>query len=546
MPISFIGSGVGTHAATSAQTYNFSSLLNAAGGTPTLAQGDIVVVAVVNSTAAVNRGAGALVPSGYTAAHTALFNTDTNASNYQVSYKFMGATPDTSVSIPASNATTSGIAYAVYVFRGVSATTPMDATPTTAGAGNTGVANAPAITPVTQGAWIVACGGAAVAAGAVFTNPAGMSTTTNHFRSTTITTTTNDANVGVALLTTWTSGAYDPAAFGGSTTTNTGSWSAVTLALRPIVNHGTTGVLTATLGSIAGSAVHNAPHSTTGTLAGQGGVIVGSAARTSSFVDHATTGTLTGQGSTVAGSSARFRAFASSGALTGQGAAIAGSASNFTPHSTSGALTGQGSAVAGTAARFRAFASSGALTGAGALLDGAAERTGAPIAHDTSGALVGGGPSIEGSAQNGTPALSEEIQPIHAVASRAFDIPSRSQLASLAKRQRVALGILPAPVKQQVKRIIRSIGKADPAEIRQQFDAMPLQQRFEALPAFQSALEFWMGVELSRQRARQEIAAIQQREQEITKILAEIERLSIIQQEEDDVAFMMMQIIAAE
>lgn len=108
------------------------------------------------------------------------------------------------------------------------------------------------------------------------------------------------------------------------------------------------------------------------------------------------------------------------------------------------------------------------------------------------------------------------------------------------------LGILPAPVKQQVKRIIRSIGKAEPAEIRQQFDAMPLPQRFEALPAFQSALEFWMGVELSRQRARHEISAIQQREQEITKILAEIERLSIIQQEEDDVAFMMMQLIAAE
>jgi len=209
--------------------------------------------------------------------------------------------------------------------------------------------------------------------------------------------------------------------------------------------------------------------------------------------------------------------------LSGQGALINGAATNFTPHDTSGALSGDGSAVAGSAAR-----SSGA------------------VSHDTSGALVGQGSVVDGSAQNGTPAPLDEIQPIHVDASSAFDIPSRSQLAALARKQRVALGILPSPVRQQVKRIIRSIGKAAPAEIRQQFDAMPLPQRFEALPAFQSALDFWMGVELSRQRARQEIARIQKQQQEITEILAEIERLTIIQQEEDDVVFMVMQLIAAE
>lgn len=55
-----------------------------------------------------------------------------------------------------------------------------------------------------------------------------------------------------------------------------------------------------------------------------------------------------------------------------------------------------------------------------------------------------------------------------------------------------------------------------------------------------------MGVELSRQLARQEIAKSQKRQQEIAEMLAEIERLSIIQREEDDVAFMLMQLIAAE
>lgn len=234
MAISFVGSHVGAHAATSAQTVNFSSLLNESGGAPTLQQGDIVFVAVENAST-VDRTRAQLTPSGYTAAHTDDYRNDSNDSNFLVSYKVMGATPDTSVAIPASNATTAGVAYAIYVFRGVDPITPLDVTPVVTGNINTGVANANAITPVTAGAWIVVFAGAAVAAGAVFTNPAGMSTTTNHFRSATITTTTNDANIAGAIYTGWTSGSYDPAVFGGSTSTNTGSWSAVTLALRPYV-----------------------------------------------------------------------------------------------------------------------------------------------------------------------------------------------------------------------------------------------------------------------------------------------------------------------
>ena len=234
MAITFVGSHVGTHAAVTAQTVNFSSLLNESGGTPTLQQGDIVLVAVENAST-VDRTQAQLTPSGYTAAHTDNYQNDSNDSNFLVSYKVMGVTPDTSVAIPASNATTAGVGYAIYVFRGVDTVTRFDVTPVVTGNINTGVANANAITPVTPGAWIVVFGGAAVAAGAVFTNPAGMSTTTNHFRSATITTTTNDANIAGAIYTGWTSGAYDPAAFGGSTSTNTGSWSAVTIALRPYI-----------------------------------------------------------------------------------------------------------------------------------------------------------------------------------------------------------------------------------------------------------------------------------------------------------------------
>lgn len=400
MAITFVGSGVGTHAAVSAQTYNFSSLLNDAGGTPTLAAGDIVYVAVENSST-VDRGAGALVPSGYTSAVAADYRGDSNDSNFQVSYKVMGGTPDTSVAIPASNATTAGVAYAVYVFRGVNTVGgPGDATPTTVGAGNTGIANAPAIVPVTAGAWVVAFGGAAVAAGAVFTNPAGMSATTNHFRSTTITTTTNDANIGGALYTAWTSGSYDPAVFGGSTTTNTGSWSAVTLALKPVVSHAATGVLTGQGSVVAGTAQHRVKHVATGVLVGSGAVVAGTATR---FRAHPSTGALVGQGAVVAGSASRAGGsvtHVATGALVGSGAVVAGTAQHRVKHTTTGVLVGQGSVVAGTATRFRAHPSTGAIIGSGAVVSGSAARSGAAVTHTASGALVGQGAVVSGTAQH--------------------------------------------------------------------------------------------------------------------------------------------------
>jgi hypothetical protein len=248
MAISFVGSHVGTHAAVSAQTVLFSNLRNESNAQPTLQQNDVVFVAVENAST-VNRstggGADVLVPSGYTGIDVHDYQDDSNDSNFRVSYKVMGATPDTSVAIPASNATTAGVAYAIYVFRGLDQASIQDTTAVRTGGIDTGIANAAAILPVTAGAWVVAFAGAAVASGAVFTNPAGMDSTTNHFRSATITSTTNDANIGGAIFSGWSSGSFDPAAFGGSTSTNTGSWSAVTLALRPA------NVLRASAGSFA-------------------------------------------------------------------------------------------------------------------------------------------------------------------------------------------------------------------------------------------------------------------------------------------------------
>lgn len=276
MAITFVGSKTFIHNAITAQSCSLTDLLDQAGASATLLQDDIVVINYVLGTT-VNRTLAQMSIGGYTAFAADLYQNDNNDANQLVSYKCMGVTPDATVSIPASNATTAGVAVVIHAFRGVNKNTPSDVTPTTAGGTNTGIADAAAITPVTQGAWILACGGAGVAAGAVFTNPAGMSATTNHFRSVTITTTTTDANAATALLTTWTSGSYNPAVFGGSSSTNSGSWVATTIALRPALN------------SSYGIG------STSGVLKGSG-ILVGTSAGVASL-----TGTVTGSG-TLAGS----------------------------------------------------------------------------------------------------------------------------------------------------------------------------------------------------------------------------------------------------
>jgi hypothetical protein len=190
MAITFVGSYASAHNVASAQSVALSNLRDAVNAQPTLQVGDLVVATVVHARAtSSSKTLASVTPAGYTAAHASVIGNqnEANVITMAVSYKFMGATPDTAISIPAADATTNGVAYDIHVFRGVDATTPLDTTTTTASAINTGVANAPSITPATPGAWISVHGGAAVAAGAVFTNPSGLSATTNHFRSATIT-----------------------------------------------------------------------------------------------------------------------------------------------------------------------------------------------------------------------------------------------------------------------------------------------------------------------------------------------------------------------
>jgi hypothetical protein len=105
----------------------------------------------------------------------------------------------------------------------------MDATPTYAtGSGTDNRPNPAAITPVTAGAWIVCCGGGAAAAGTTLYTAAYLTNLLTYNGAD-----TNDGTVGSGYYTGWTSGAYDPAVFGGGSVNAANSWGATTLALRP-------------------------------------------------------------------------------------------------------------------------------------------------------------------------------------------------------------------------------------------------------------------------------------------------------------------------
>lgn len=229
MPIQYVGGKTAGRAnGTSDLSVAINSGLTGGIGSAALA-GDLVIVTVSTGTAARQPALAITTPSGYTALTAQRTTATTYDTNVQTSYKRMGSTPDTTVTIPASGNNADGQAYTIQVFRGVDDINPLDVTPTYAtGSGTNSNPNPAAITPVTAGSWIVFCGGGAAATGAVYT----ASYLTNFLSSNGAD--TNDGTVGAGYYTAWTSGAYDGAAFAGGNANAANSWGCTTIALRPM------------------------------------------------------------------------------------------------------------------------------------------------------------------------------------------------------------------------------------------------------------------------------------------------------------------------
>ena len=382
--------------------------------------GDIVIVVTSfgnanNSTAPTVSGNSS---GAYTDIHAPFRANDTWDTNYAAEYAIQGSSVDTTLTITRVSSTAYGGVTVVQVWRGVDQGTPFDVTATTATGTNGSRPNAPAITPVTSGAVILAGGGGMqTTAGSAFTLPSNMTGGVSSFSNGT----TSDNGTFLAYYNAWTSGSFDPNAATGGTTSTSSSWCASTFALRPFVaaTHDTDGALTGQLGSVSGSAAHLAKHTTTGALTGQlgsasgtatryrqfassgaltgqGSTVTGDADRQSGVVTHVTDGTLVGQGSTVNGSSTRFKAYDTSGTLTGQDSSIVGDANRFREFSTSGNLDGQVASITGDARHNIPHATSGELTGQGSSIVGDAEHI--SLGHDATGDLVAQGAIIVGKA----------------------------------------------------------------------------------------------------------------------------------------------------
>lgn len=233
-----------------------------------LQDGDLVVVGyhVASNT---DRNIG-VTTAGYTE-EAELFANDTYDANLSVSWKVMGPTPDADVSLSSTGSSSHPGHVSIRAYRGVDATTPMDAAPTTATGINGLLVNPPAITPVTSGALVVIFGNGAAAQAALATPYASSDLT--DFNSGLVSD-LYDLAWGVGHYG-WTSGAFDAAAWTGPSSAATDSWNAVAMALRPAATGGGINGTASDTVSVTGSA--------TGTVA-----IAGAAATTVSVIGTAT------------------------------------------------------------------------------------------------------------------------------------------------------------------------------------------------------------------------------------------------------------------
>jgi hypothetical protein len=201
------------------------SLTDLTGGTSSApAAGDIVFIAVATGSTALRSQA----VSGYTQIASLYEDTAVNV-NLWVGYKVMGSTPDTTVTIPASGATTDAQTVAIQVWKNVHPDI-FDVTSTTSTIEFTVIPNPPSITTVSSNTVLLVVGAGAHANGT--------QTYTASYLSNFLTIGSNDDNdstIGFGSIARPTAGTYDPAAFTFSGSDSSAySSAAVTIAVKSL------------------------------------------------------------------------------------------------------------------------------------------------------------------------------------------------------------------------------------------------------------------------------------------------------------------------
>lgn len=229
MALQYVGGNTGAWAGATTGNNNVSLTALTGGLASSAAAGDIVVAVYVTGSAADRTLSITDGTTAYTLISTEQYsNGTTYDTNLRVAYKVLTAANANTVFGPTGNAQDAGAA-AVHVWRGINTATVLDVAAVPATGTGTGRPDGAAITPTTTGAIVIVAGGGAAATGANYT-----SSDLSNFRTTT-SADNNDAMVGIGSFA-WTSGAFNPAAWGGGTANAADSWAAITLALRPTVD----------------------------------------------------------------------------------------------------------------------------------------------------------------------------------------------------------------------------------------------------------------------------------------------------------------------
>lgn len=224
--------GYGKAAAnTPPQTVSLTNLTAPGGATGISAQPDDLIIAVSGWASDANYNPGPIT-SGYTELiNPDLYGNDTRDINLDVSYKFMGATPDTSLDVAASNNAAHGSFVIVLCIANVDLTTPFDGAVATATGIDGDIVDAPSQTPTVANTMLIAGGASSRAAnpGANGAGPANMTDITNQGGSGT----TRSAQCKVSSLLDPTVGvAFDPAAWTGTPNSASDAWAAFSFLLR--------------------------------------------------------------------------------------------------------------------------------------------------------------------------------------------------------------------------------------------------------------------------------------------------------------------------
>lgn len=222
--IEFVGGVANRSGANNAFSIPLTSLSGGLSSSPQAGDVVIVAIAVGIDDATTNP----ISISGYTTLASLISNpSEANDDDlyFNVAYKVLSSS-DTSISASGLGSSTT---YAVHVWRNVSNSTPIDVSPTTV-TDSLRIATPPSITPVTPGAVILsAMGIGSDSLNATFSN----SSMENLFTAGDANSSLQESSVGIASIAWSGSGSYTPTGWAISSTDNTSSGAAVTLALRP-------------------------------------------------------------------------------------------------------------------------------------------------------------------------------------------------------------------------------------------------------------------------------------------------------------------------